>query len=92
MCNSLSIYVSIYISIYVSIYMYVYLSMYLFNLLSIQDVPDEEMEELVTYTDEDLDDIDSEALQAQIQEANQRLKQKTPNMAAINEYKKKVVY
>lgn len=57
--------------------------------LKLVDVPDEEMEELVTYTDEDLDDIDSEALQAQIQEANQRLKQKTPNMAAINEYKKK---
>jgi len=57
--------------------------------LKLVDVPDQEMEELTTYADDQLEDLDLEELKAKIQEAIAKLNQSRPNMAAINEFKKK---
>jgi len=57
--------------------------------LKLVDVPDQEPEELVTYSQEELDNMDLDAVKAQKNDIIAQLQQAKPNMAAINEYKKK---
>jgi len=57
--------------------------------LKLVDVPDQEPEELVTYSQEELENMDMDAVKAQKNDIIAQLQQAKPNMAAINEYKKK---
>jgi len=57
--------------------------------LKLTPVPDEEPDQLKTYTDAEFDELDEETLQTQITMLKSNLASNRPNMTAIAEYKKK---
>ena len=57
--------------------------------LQLQDVPGEPMPELPVLTEEDIEKIDLESLGYELTGIDENLAKTKPNMAAINEYRKK---
>ena len=57
--------------------------------LQLQDVPGEPMPELPELTEEDIEEIDLESLGYELTAIDENLAKTKPNMAAINEYRKK---